>query len=189
MAAAGGICPPEWEALLDDLCERFPFAAESHVLCMLTAAQGDAEVVAECLSEYPAARLCQPWILPGEYDACGLWRPASVLEVLDPPAKFHWIQPDIYFDQDAPPSPGRTRSGKAYGTDRVHCLQPNDTHLAPAEVQLHTQAVGVGPNGVVRRHVGKGWVPYTDAIAQVWPNAQPRTIDGELRKQRIWSCQ
>ena len=30
MAAAGGICPPEWEALLDDLCERFPFAAESH---------------------------------------------------------------------------------------------------------------------------------------------------------------
>ena len=77
MAAAGGICPPEWEALLDDLCERFPFAAESHVLCMLTAAQGDAEVVAECLSEYPAARLCQPWILPGEYDACGLWRPVS----------------------------------------------------------------------------------------------------------------
>ena len=107
MAAAGGICPPEWEALLDDLCERFPFAAESHVLCMLTAAQGDAEVVAECLSEYPAARLCQPWILPGEYDACGLWRPVS--EVLDPPAKFHWMQPDIYFDQDAPPSPGRTR--------------------------------------------------------------------------------
>ena len=44
---------------------------------MLTAAQGDAEVVAECLSEYPAARLCQPWILPGEYDACGLWRPVS----------------------------------------------------------------------------------------------------------------
>ena len=30
----------------------FPFAAESHVLCMLIAAQGDAEVVAECLSEY-----------------------------------------------------------------------------------------------------------------------------------------
>ena len=28
------------------------FAAESHVLCMLIAAQGDAEVVAECLSEY-----------------------------------------------------------------------------------------------------------------------------------------
>ena len=98
MAAAGGICPPEWEALLDDLCERFPFAAESHVLCMLTAAQGDAEVVAECLSEYPAARLCQPWILPGKYDACGLWRPEP--EVLETPAKFDWMQPDIYFDKD-----------------------------------------------------------------------------------------
>ena len=30
----------------------FPFAAESHVLCMLITAHGDAEVVAECLSEY-----------------------------------------------------------------------------------------------------------------------------------------
>ena len=89
MAAAGGICPPECEALLDDLCERFPFAAESHVLCMLTAAQGDAEVVAECLSEYPAARLCQPWILPGEYDACGLWRPMS--QVSEPPFRLEMI--------------------------------------------------------------------------------------------------
>ena len=87
MAAAPGVCPPEWEARLDALCDHFPFAAESHVLCMLTAAQGDAEVVAECLSEYPAARLCQPWILPGEYDACGLWRP--VPQTAEPPAKFN----------------------------------------------------------------------------------------------------
>ena len=45
MAAAGGVCPPEWEARLDELCDHFPFAAESHVLCMLTAVQGDAEIV------------------------------------------------------------------------------------------------------------------------------------------------
>ena len=50
MAAAPGVS--EWEARLDALCDHFPFAAESHVLCMLIAAQGDAEVVAECLSEY-----------------------------------------------------------------------------------------------------------------------------------------
>ena len=182
MSAEHGVCPPEWEARLDALCDHFPFAAESHVLCMLIAAQGDTEVVAECLSEYPAARLCQPWILPGKYDACGLWRP--VPEVLETPAKFDWMQPDIYFDKDAPPSPGRTRSGRAYGTDKVHCLDPNDTHLAHAELHLHTQAVGVGPNGVVRRHVGKGWVPYTDAIAQVWPHARPRVIEGEVR---VWA--
>ena len=35
MAAEGGVCPPEWEARLDELCEHFPFAAESHVLRML----------------------------------------------------------------------------------------------------------------------------------------------------------
>ena len=35
MSAEHGVCPPEWEARLDELCEHFPFAAESHVLRML----------------------------------------------------------------------------------------------------------------------------------------------------------
>ena len=106
--------PPEWAARLDALCDHFPFVSEAHVLTMLTAAQGDAEVVAECLSEYPAARLFERWTFPGEFDACGLWRP--VPQTAEPPAKFNWKHPDIYFDNDAPPSPGRTRSGQAYGT-------------------------------------------------------------------------
>ena len=89
-------------------------------------------------------------------------------ESAEPPAKFNWKHPDIYFDNDAPPSPGRTRSGQAYGTDRIHCLNTNDTHLAPDELQLHRQVVGDGPNGCPRRFVGIGWVPYTDAMAQVW---------------------
>ena len=102
--------PPEWAARLDALCDHFPFVSEAHVLTMLTAAQGDAEVVAECLSEYPAARLFERWTFPGEFDACGLWRP--VPQTAEPPAKFNWKHPDIYFDNDAPPSPGRTRSGQ-----------------------------------------------------------------------------
>ena len=61
--------PPEWAARLDALCDHFPFVSEAHVLTMLTAAQGDAEVVAECLSEYPAARLFERWTFPGEFDA------------------------------------------------------------------------------------------------------------------------
>lgn len=174
--------PPEWAARLDALCDHFPFVSEAHVLTMLTAAQGDAEVVAECLSEYPAARLFERWTFPGEFDACGLWRP--VPQTAEPPAKFNWKHPDIYFDNDAPPSPGRTRSGQAYGTDRIHCLNANDTHLAPDELQLHRQVVGDGPNGCPRRFVGIGWVPYTDAMAQVWPAAQPRRVHGEMR---VWA--
>ena len=175
-------CPPQWAARLDALCGHFPFASETDVLRMLTAAQGDTEVVAECLSEYPAARLFKPWCWPGAYDAYGLWRPVPQSE--DPPAKFDWMAPDVYFDQDAPPSPGRTRSGRAYGSDKHHCLDPHETHLSPDEVDLHAQVVGVGLNGHPRRSVGVGWVPYTAAIAQVWPDAHPRRIQGE---GRVWA--
>ena len=87
-----------------------------------------------------------------------------------------------------PPSPGRTRSGRAYGTDQIHCLDPFDTHLAPEDVNVHTAVVGVGQNGHPKCFVGKGWVPYTDAIAEVWPDVRPRTIQGESRvwAQAIW---
>ena len=88
--------PPEWAARLDALCDHFPFVSEAHVLTMLTAAQGDAEVVAECLSEYPAARLFERWTFPGEFDACGLWRP--VPQTAEPPAKFNWKHPEVVGD-------------------------------------------------------------------------------------------
>ena len=57
----------------------------------------------------------RPWVFPGAYDANGLWRPLPQTE--KPPAKFHWKNPDCYLDLEGPPSPGRTRSGRAYGTD------------------------------------------------------------------------
>ena len=60
--------------------------------------------------------------------------------------------------------------------DRIHCLNANDTHLAPDKLQLHRQVVGDGPNGCPRRFVGIGWVPYTDSMLglnafaeRIWP--------------------
>ena len=45
--AACAVCPPEWAARLDELCDHFPFASEEkHVLWIIATAQGDAEVVA-----------------------------------------------------------------------------------------------------------------------------------------------
>jgi hypothetical protein len=128
----------------------------------------------------------RPWVFPGTYDANGLWRPLPQTE--KPPAKFHWKNPDCYLDLEGPPSPGRTRSGRAYGTDQIHCLDPFDTHLAPEDENVHTAVVGVGQNGHPKCCVGKGWVPYTDAIAEVWPDVRPRTIQGESRvwAQAIW---
>ena len=77
----------------------------------------------------------RPWIFPGVYDATGMWRPVPVVE--DLPDKFHWMNPDIYFDEEAPPSPGRTRSGRAYGCDKIHCLDPTDDFLAPEDLDAH----------------------------------------------------
>ena len=140
-AHAPPACPPQWAARLDALCGHFPFASETDVLRMLTAAQGDTEVVAECLSEYPAARLFKPWCWPGAYDAYGLWRPVPQSE--DQPAKFDWMAPDVYFDQDAPPSPGRTRSGRAYvfiGNRSRFCLllkSPRGPILGGAHAPSH----------------------------------------------------
>ena len=86
----------------------------------------------------------EPSTFPGAYDANGMWRP--VPETEDPPAKFHWMCPDIYFDKGAPPSPSRTRSGRAYGTDKDHCLDPNDHFLAPNDLGVHRAVVGGGPS-------------------------------------------
>ena len=124
----------------------------------------------------------KPWIFPGAYDATGMWRPLQQTE--DPPEKFHWMTPDIYFDEEAPPSPQRTRSGRAYGTDKDHCLDPTDFFLAPEDLDMHDAVVGYGQNRFPRCYVGKGWVPYTNAIAQVWPAVRPRMIQGE---SRVWA--
>ena len=61
--AASAVCPTEWAALLDALCEHFVFATEALVVWILTAAQGDAHLVAECLSELPPGALFQVLVL------------------------------------------------------------------------------------------------------------------------------
>jgi hypothetical protein len=90
----------------------------------------------------------EPWTFPGAYGATGMWRP--VPETEDPPAKFDWRCPDIYFDKEAPPSPSRTRSGRADGTDKDHCLDPTDNFLAPEDLGVHRAVVGDGQNGLPR---------------------------------------
>jgi hypothetical protein len=64
--------------------------------------------------------------------------------VAEPPAKFDWRNPNVYFDKDDPPSPSRTRSqGWTYDVNRKHCLSRNETHIPLHEHQVHDQVVGI----------------------------------------------
>jgi len=63
---------------------------------------------------------------------CGMEQGWAILQVEHPPDEASWRNPNVYYDSCGPPSPSRTRAGSCYGSDRLHCLSPNATHI-PAE--------------------------------------------------------
>ena len=85
----------------------------------------------------------------------------GILQVEHPPAEASWRNPNVYYDARGPPSPSRTRAGSCYGSDRLHCLSPNETHIPVGLHEQHNNAVGFMPSGFPKRMVCHGWVPMT----------------------------
>jgi hypothetical protein len=99
---------------------------------------------------------------------CGMEQGWGILQVEHPPAEASWRNPNVYYDARGPPSPSRTRAGSCYGSDGLHCLSPNETHIP---VGLHEQ----------HNNNNHGWVPMTTEIAAVWPQVVSKLVKGEMR--------
>ena len=111
---------------------------------------------------------------------CGMEQGWGILQVEHPPAEASWRNPNVYYDARGPPSPSRTRAGSCYGSDRLHCLSPNETHIPVGLHEQHNNAVGFMPSGFPKRMVGHGWVPMTTEIAAVWPQVVPKLVKGQM---------
>ena len=112
---------------------------------------------------------------------CGMEQGWGILQVEHPPAEASWRNPNVYYDARGPPSPSRTRAGSCYGSDGLHCLSPNETHIPVGLHEQHNNAVGFMPSGFPKRMVGHGWVPMTTEIAAVWPQVVPKLVKGQMR--------
>ena len=112
---------------------------------------------------------------------CGMEQGWAVLQVEHPSREASWRNPNVYYDARGPPSPSRTRAGSCYGSDRLHCLSPNETHIPVGLHEQHNNAVGLMPSGFPKRMVGQGWVPMTTEIRAVWPEVVPKLVKGEMR--------
>ena len=80
---------------------------------------------------------------------CGMEQGWAILQVEHPPDEASWRNPNVYYDSCGPPSPSRTRAGSCYGSDRLHCLSPNETHIPVGLHEQHNNAVGFMPSGFV----------------------------------------
>jgi len=112
---------------------------------------------------------------------CGMEQGWAILQVEHPPDEASWRNPNVYYDACGPPSPSRTRAGSCYGSDRLHCLSPNETHIPVSLHEQHNNAVGFMPSGFPKRMVGHGWVPMTTEIRAVWSQVVPKLVKGEMR--------
>ena len=112
---------------------------------------------------------------------CGMEQGWAILQVEHPPDEASWRNPNVYYDACGPPSPSRTRAGSCYGSDRLHCLSPNETHIPVGLHEQHNNAVGFMPSGFPKRMVGHGWVPMTTEIAAVWPQVVSKLVKGQMR--------
>ena len=112
---------------------------------------------------------------------CGMEQGWAILQVEHPPDEASWRNPNVYYDSCGPPSPSRTRAGSCYGSDRLHCLSPNETHIPVGLHEQHNNAVGFMTSGFPERMVGHGWVPMTTEIRAVWSQVVPKLVKGEMR--------
>ena len=112
---------------------------------------------------------------------CGMEQGWGILQVEHPPAEASWRNPNVYYDARGPPSPSRTRAGSCYGSDRLHCLSPNETHIPVGLHEQHNNGVGFMPSGFPKRMVCHGWVPMTTEIAAVWPQVVSKLVKGQMR--------
>jgi hypothetical protein len=143
------------------LCDRAPCCAGS-----VPGRRSPAHICAQSLSML--------WV-------CGMDQGWAILQVEHPPDEASWRNPNVYYDACGPPSPSRTHAGSSYGSDRFHCLSPNETHVPVSLHDQHNNVVGFMPSGFPERMVGHGWVPMTTEIRAVWPQVVPKLVKGEIR--------